>query len=53
MTLHDAAGALLATANPADALGASLSFTLPVAGTYHLAVQGTGKGDPLTTGYTN
>ncbi|HSQ71527.1 MAG TPA: PKD domain-containing protein, partial [Rubrivivax sp.] len=53
LTLHDATGAQLATANPADALGASLSVVLPAAGTYHLAVRGTGKGDPLTTGYTN
>jgi len=53
LTLHDATGAQLAAANPADALGASLSVVLPAAGTYHLAVRGTGKGDPLTTGYTN
>ena len=53
MTLRDAAGTLLASANPTDALNASFSVTLPAAGTYYLSVQGTGKGDPLTTGYTN
>ncbi len=53
VTLRDAAGNLLATANPLDALNASFSVVLPAAGTYYLAVQGTGKGDPLTTGYTN
>ena len=51
-SLHDATGALLASANPTEALGASLNVALPAAGTYYLAVQGTGKGDPLSTGYT-
>lgn len=50
--LRDAAGTLLANINPADALNASFSVVLPAAGTYYLSVQGTGKGDPLTTGYT-
>jgi hypothetical protein len=53
ITLRDAAGTVLATANPADALAASISVVLPATGTYYLAVQGTGKGDPLTTGYSN
>ncbi|MDN3919418.1 PKD domain-containing protein [Roseateles violae] len=53
LSLRNAAGSVLATANPADALDASLSLTLPAAGTYYLAVQGTGKGDPLSTGYSN
>jgi PKD repeat protein len=52
VTLRDAAGTLLASVNPADALNAGFNVTLPAAGTYHLSVQGTGKGDPLTTGYT-
>jgi PKD repeat protein len=51
--LRNAAGTLLASANPADALNASLSFNLPAAGTYFVSVQGVGKGDPLTTGYTD
>ena len=53
VTLRNAAGNLLASANPADALNATFSLLLPAAGTYYLAVQGTGKGDPLTTGYSN
>ncbi len=50
--LRDAAGNLLANINPVDALNAIVTFNLPVAGTYYLSVQGTGKGDPLTTGYS-
>ena len=52
VTLRNAAGTVLATINPADAVNASFSATLPATGTYTLSVQGTGKGDPLTTGYT-
>ena len=52
-TLRDAAGTVLATANPADAVNAIFSATLPANGTYTLSVQGTGKGDPLTTGYSS
>ena len=51
VTVRNSAGVVIATANPVDALNATLSVTLPAAGTYHVAVQGTGKGDPLTTGY--
>lgn len=50
--LRNAAGDLLANVNPADLLDATFSVVLPAAGTYYLSVQGTGKGDPLTTGYT-
>ncbi|MBI5258058.1 MAG: PKD domain-containing protein [Burkholderiales bacterium] len=53
LTLSNSAGAVLASVNPVDALNASLAFTLPAAGTYYLAVTGTGKGDPLATGYSN
>jgi PKD repeat protein len=53
VTLRDAAGNTLATANPADALNAGLTVTLPANGLYTVAVQGTGKGDPLSTGYSN
>lgn len=51
--LRNGSNALLASANPPDALPAALSFTLASAGTYFLTVQGVGKGDPLTTGYTD
>lgn len=50
--LHSVAGTVLASDNPTDALNASISLDVP-AGTYYLTVQGVGKGDPLTTGYTN
>lgn len=52
VTLRDAAGTVLATVNPADAVNASFSTTLPAAGTYVLAVQGSAKGDPLGSGYS-
>ncbi len=48
---RDAAGGLLATANPVDGLNASLSVT-GAGGTYFVSVTGVGKGD-LTTGYSN
>ena len=50
--LLDSTGAVIQTSNPADALNASFTTTVS-AGTYFLRVQGTGKGDPLGTGYTN
>ncbi|OYU75456.1 MAG: PKD domain-containing protein, partial [Burkholderiales bacterium PBB5] len=50
--LRDSAGNLLANINPPDALNATFTVNLPAAGTYYLSMQGTGKGDPLTTGYT-
>jgi PKD repeat protein len=52
LELRDAAGNLLASANPVDALNATLSTTLASGGTYYLSVQGVGKGDPLLTGYS-
>lgn len=51
--LLNAAGAVLATANPADALGGTLSVVLPSAGTYYVSVRGVGKGDLLGTGYSS
>ncbi|WP_310462794.1 PKD domain-containing protein [Sphaerotilus sp.] len=53
VTLRNSAGTVLASANPVDALNATLSVTVPLAGTYYVSVQGTGKGDPLSTGYSN
>jgi PKD repeat protein len=49
--LRNSSGVLLASANPVDALPASLSFSAAAAGTYYLSVQGVGKGDPLAGGY--
>jgi len=51
--LIDANGTLLLKSNPADALGATLSFALPAAGTYYLLIDGIGFGDPLTNGYSD
>jgi hypothetical protein len=44
LTLMDRSGRQLAAANPANALGASVSFELPGAGTYYIGVTGTGSG---------
>jgi PKD repeat protein len=51
--LRNSAGALVASANPTDALNASLTVSLPAPGTYYVSVQGVGKGDPLAAGYTD
>jgi len=45
-------GMLVASSNPVDTLPAVLSGSL-AAGTYYLVVEGIGKGDPLTTGYSD
>lgn len=47
----DEGGSVLATSNPTAALDASFDLTVGT-GTYYLAISGTGKGDPLGTGYT-
>lgn len=50
--LYDSGGNLVATGNPLDSLAATFNLNLSP-GTYFLHVRGTGKGDPLTTGYTS
>ncbi|CAN7476839.1 PKD domain-containing protein [Pseudoduganella sp. LjRoot289] len=50
--LRDAAGNLVAEANPADALNGSIAVNLAAAGTYFLSIEGSGLGDPLGTGYS-
>ncbi|MDB9456052.1 DUF4347 domain-containing protein, partial [Dolichospermum circinale CS-541/06] len=50
--LYSSVGTLIASSNPADFLSASITATV-AAGTYYLKVDGVGKGDPLTTGYTD
>lgn len=52
LSLYNSSGGLIAVANPVDGLGASLNLGLN-AGTYYLQVDGTGKGDPATTGYSS
>ncbi len=51
--LFDSNNQLMATVNPVDLLTASFSGNFAVAGEYFLSIQGTGKGDPLDTGYTD
>jgi len=50
--IWSAGGQILYTSNPADALNASFDLTVS-AGSYFLAVRGSGRGDALATGYTN
>jgi len=52
VSLLDSSGGVLAQSNSLDTMGTALSFNLPQQGTYVLKVEGTGKGDPLGTGYT-
>lgn len=51
LELEDSTGTVLATANPAGGLDASISRTV-AAGDYFIKVRGTGLGNPLGTGYT-
>ena len=51
--LRDSAGNLLASANPGDALPASISHNAAAAGTYYLSVQGVGMGDAANGGYSD
>ena len=51
--LRNAAGQVLTSANPLEAVNASLSFALPASGNYYVTVKGSGKGDPLLTGYSD
>jgi hypothetical protein len=50
--MRDAGGALVASDNPEDRISATLSVEVPTGG-YTLHVSGTGKGDPLSTGYSD
>lgn len=53
LQLLDSSGKLLASANASETLASSISAILPASGRYFLAVSGTGKGSPLTSGYSN
>jgi hypothetical protein len=50
--LYDAANTLIASSNPLNLLDATIS-TAVSAGQYFLHVGGVGKGDPLSTGYSD
>lgn len=52
LELLDMAGTVVASSNPATALSATISTTLP-AGGYYLKIDGVGYGDPLTNGYSD
>ncbi|MBK9246383.1 MAG: pre-peptidase C-terminal domain-containing protein [Burkholderiales bacterium] len=52
-TLRNSAGTILASSNPTESLPAAQTFSVTTAGTYYVSVDGIGKGDPLTTGYTD
>lgn len=52
ISLLDAQNTVLAQSNAIETLGTSMTFNLPSQGTYILKVEGSGKGDPLATGYT-
>ncbi|MBD2500129.1 bluetail domain-containing putative surface protein [Anabaena azotica] len=51
--LYNSAGTLLTSSNPVDLLSASITTTVTAGATYYLAIDGVGKGDPLSTGYTD
>ncbi|HWH72021.1 MAG TPA: hypothetical protein VNT26_21845, partial [Candidatus Sulfotelmatobacter sp.] len=51
-TLADATGAILASNNPQSVLSATITTNL-TAGTYTFRVTGTGRNDPLTSGFTS
>ena len=53
LQLIDSKGKVLASANADATLGSTISFAIPAQGTYFLSVTGAGKGNALTTGYTN
>lgn len=52
-TLYNSSGTVVAMSDPPDFLGASFNLVSMSAGTYYLAVEGVGYGDPATTGYSD
>ena len=52
LTLADATGSIIASANPVAGLAASIELALD-AGQYFVSVDGVGAGDPMGTGYTD
>ena len=52
LTLKNSAGSVISTSDPANTLDASIRIPLG-AGRYYLTVDGVGKGDPFTNGYSD
>jgi hypothetical protein len=52
LELFDSSFTFIASSNPSELLGASISQTIAT-GNYFLRVSGVGKGDPATTGYSD
>ena len=44
---------VLASSNPDHDINAAINHAITQAGTYYLEVKGTGRGDPMTSGYTS
>ncbi|MFS6826983.1 Calx-beta domain-containing protein [Cyanobium sp. ATX-6F1] len=51
--LYASNGTKLYESNPQYGLGASFSYDISIAGTYYLAIDGVGEGNPLMTGYSD
>jgi serralysin len=50
--LYDSADTLIASSNLSELLSATITTNV-IAGTYYLKIDGVGKGDPLSTGYSD
>jgi PKD repeat protein len=53
LEVRNAGGVLLAESNLVGVLNASMTFSVPVAGTYYVTVQGVGQGVPSVNTYTD
>jgi subtilisin-like proprotein convertase family protein len=51
--LYNQDGVKVASANPLDALDATINYTVTQAGDFYLKIDGTGKGSPTATGYSD
>jgi PKD repeat protein len=53
LSVLDQAGVVIASSNPDQDINAAINHAIAQAGTYYLEVKGTGRGDPMTSGYTS
>jgi PKD repeat protein len=53
LSVLDQSGVVLASSNPDRDVNAAINYAITRAGTYYLEVKGTGRGDPMTSGYTS